>query len=198
MSSAQDDQDGVDCSRDALRQQVLNRVADRWRRIHANGVGALFSPLYGTRRLKAIYLVEHDDADLPSIAVTGAVISAWRQDHEGLRPVDVSQVDAGALHGHVWYGSIWENQVWRLCIGAQNHLVVLNEADGPGSEWRVEFAVGRKGDGIELSVRRARMRDEGPLTCWNCVAYACQWVLGIVLVLGLVEFLCMLKWCLAR
>lgn len=181
--------------RDAVRQLVFEKVAHRWSRIHRTGFfGRVVSPCFGPRRLKAIFVVEHDDADLAGMTCTGKAIGTWSHDHNGLRRLDTNEADLGPVYGHAWWGTIWDAQIWKFCIPPDSMSVVINEGDGPGSEWLSVNVVVLEGNGARLKFRSGRVRDDRPSTWWNTLADLCHYSIILLPVVLLSILLYAIKW----
>ncbi len=169
--------------RDAIRQQVFERAAERWNRIHSRG---FLGAWYGSRRLKAILVVEVDDGNAKRMRCGGEVIGAWCQNHEGLQAINSEALTPGPVHGHIWWGSIWEKQIWKFYISPSNGSVVLEEEDGPGSVWASRHSVAEWDGRASLEFQRGRMRvNDAPKTWWNTAAAICREAVGLLLAVGI-------------
>jgi hypothetical protein len=134
-------------TRDAVRDQVFQRVEKRWKRIHPSSLlGKLFSPLFGSPKVEAIFIVERDDGDVSSMVCGGKAVAAWQYDRGGQKQIDPSNVDPGEA-----YGKIWFRQIVNFHITPDNQRVILNELEGPGRGRLLRYAV--KGDGTDVRLR---------------------------------------------
>jgi hypothetical protein len=182
--------------REAVRQQVLLKAAERWNNVHGPGVlRPLTGLLHGSRNLKSIFIVEHEGGDVETISCWGNAIAAWRHDSAGLQPIDAGDVDPGSTHGHIIAGCVWDSPIWRFYIPPDNQSVILIEEDAPGFLWLARHSVVWEHGRASLKFQQARRQDESPFSWYDCAADVVWCAIGLTVIVALMA---LIQWLLEK